>query len=65
MTAHSDRTIRILVVDDHRFVRQGRRGFRNGEPDLEVVGAAADGRRATNLDRYQFPPEDQSQTSRR
>jgi hypothetical protein len=59
MTAHSDRTIRILVVDDHRPVRQGRRGFRNGEPGLELVGAAADGRRATNLDRYQFIPEDQ------
>jgi hypothetical protein len=49
MTAHSDRTIRILVVDDHRVVRQGLRGFRNGEPD----------RRATNLDRYQFIPEHQ------
>ena len=40
MTAHSDRTIRILVVDDHQVVRQGLRGF-------------------TNLDRYQFIPEDQ------
>jgi hypothetical protein len=59
MTAHSDRTIRILVVDDHRVVRQGLRGFRNGEPDLEVVGGLADDRRATNLDRHQFIPEDQ------
>jgi hypothetical protein len=47
------------VVDDHRVVRQGLRGFRNGEPDLEVVGGLADVRRATNLDRYQFIPEDQ------
>jgi hypothetical protein len=59
MTAHSDQTILILVVDDHRVVRQGLRGFRNGEPDLEAVGEAADDRRATNLDRYQFIPEDQ------
>jgi len=59
MTAHSDRTIRILVVDDHRVVRQGLRGFRTGESDLEVVGGLADDRRAANLDRYQFIPEDQ------
>jgi hypothetical protein len=38
------------VVDDHQVVRQGLRGFCNGEPD---------DRRATNLDRYQFIPEDQ------
>jgi hypothetical protein len=55
MTVHSDRTIRIPVVDDHRVVRQELRGFRNREPDLEV----ADDHRATNLDRYQFIPEDQ------
>jgi hypothetical protein len=59
MTAHSDRTIRILVADDHRVVRQGLRGFRNGEPDLEVVGGLAHDRCATNLDRYQFIPEAQ------
>jgi hypothetical protein len=47
------------VVDDHQVVRQGLRGFRTGEPDLEVVGGLADHRRATNLDRYQFIPEDQ------
>ena len=28
-------------------------------PDLAVVGGLADDRRATNLDRYQFIPEDQ------
>jgi DNA-binding NarL/FixJ family response regulator len=49
VTVYSDRTIRILVVDDHQVVRQGLRGFLTGEPDVEVVGEAADGRHA--LDR--------------
>jgi DNA-binding NarL/FixJ family response regulator len=34
------------VVDDHQIVRQRLRGFLNGEPDVEVVGEAADGRQA-------------------
>ena len=35
--------IRILVVDDHRVVRQGLRTFLETQPDLEVAGEAADG----------------------
>jgi DNA-binding NarL/FixJ family response regulator len=35
-----------LVVDHHQVVRQRLRGFLNGEPDLEVIGEAADGRQA-------------------
>jgi DNA-binding NarL/FixJ family response regulator len=38
--------IRVLVVDDHKVVRQGLRGFLDGEPDLHVVGEAADGGQA-------------------
>jgi DNA-binding NarL/FixJ family response regulator len=41
MTAHDG--IRVLVVDDHKVVRRGLRGFLDGEPDLEVVGEAGDG----------------------
>jgi DNA-binding NarL/FixJ family response regulator len=41
--SRSDRTIRILVVDDHEVVRRGLRSFLEGETDLEVVGEAADG----------------------
>jgi DNA-binding NarL/FixJ family response regulator len=38
--------IRVLVVDDHKVVRRGLRGFLDGEPDLEVVGEAGDGQEA-------------------
>jgi DNA-binding NarL/FixJ family response regulator len=34
---------RLLIVDDHPIVRDGLRGVFAGEPDLEVVGEAADG----------------------
>jgi DNA-binding NarL/FixJ family response regulator len=46
MTPRSERIIRILVVDDHRVVREGLRSFLDGETDLEVVGEAADGGQA-------------------
>jgi DNA-binding NarL/FixJ family response regulator len=39
-------TIRVLIVDDHPVVRDGLRGMLAGEPDLTVVGEAADGREA-------------------
>ena len=35
--------IRILVVDDHPVVRDGLRGMLHGQPDLQVVGEAANG----------------------
>jgi two-component system, NarL family, response regulator LiaR len=35
--------IRVLVVDDHSVVREGLRMFLVRDPDLEVVGEAADG----------------------
>ena len=38
--------IRILVVDDHYVVRMGLIGVVNLEPDMEVVGEAADGAQA-------------------
>ncbi|WP_024286936.1 response regulator transcription factor [Cellulomonas sp. KRMCY2] len=42
-------TIRLVVVDDHPVVRAGIVGLLGGEPDLEVVGAAADGVEAIGL----------------
>ena len=39
-------TIRILIVDDHSVVRQGLRMFLSLDPELEVVGEAADGAEA-------------------
>ena len=38
--------IRVLVVDDHRMVREGLRSFLEVQDDLEVVGEAADGAEA-------------------
>jgi DNA-binding NarL/FixJ family response regulator len=38
--------IRVLVVDDHRVVREGLRSFLEVQDDLEVVGEAADGAEA-------------------
>lgn len=36
-------TIRVIVADDHAVVRQGIRDYLADEPDIEVVGEAADG----------------------
>lgn len=35
--------IKLLVVDDHQMVRLGLSSFMNIQPDIEVVGEAADG----------------------
>jgi len=37
------KAIRVLIVDDHQIVRKGLRALFETEPDLEVVGEAADG----------------------
>ena len=42
-------SIRVLVADDHEVVRQGLRTFLELDPELEVVGDAADGREAVRL----------------
>ncbi len=39
-------TIRILLVDDHTVVRKGLRTFLKYDPELEVVGEAANGAEA-------------------
>ena len=38
-----ERKIRVLLADDHAVLRAGLRALLNAEPDLEVVGEAADG----------------------
>jgi NarL family two-component system response regulator LiaR len=44
VTAPADPTqIRVLIVDDHAVVRMGLRVFLDLQPDIEVVGEAADG----------------------
>jgi DNA-binding NarL/FixJ family response regulator len=39
-------TIRLLLADDHRLMRDGLRFLFSEQPDIEVVGEAADGRAA-------------------
>ena len=42
-------SIRVLIADDHRLVREGLRALLEKQPDLEVVGEAEDGRTALKL----------------
>ena len=46
---------RVLLVDDHAVVRQGLRSLIERQPDMEVVGEAADGREAVDLVRELLP----------
>ena len=41
-----ERTIRVLVADDHGVVREGLRAVLGSEPDMEVVGEATTGNEA-------------------
>jgi NarL family two-component system response regulator LiaR len=43
------KNIRILIADDHAFVREGTRRILEQEPDLEVVAEAGDGEEAVRL----------------
>ena len=42
-------TVRILIADDHGVLRAGLRAILEDEPDIEVVGEAADGDEAVHL----------------
>jgi DNA-binding NarL/FixJ family response regulator len=41
--------VRVLVVDDHALFRRGLEMVLEGEPDIELVGQAADGNEAVRL----------------
>lgn len=44
-----DRNIKIFLADDHTIVRQGLKLILAAQPDIEVVGEAANGREAVEL----------------
>jgi DNA-binding NarL/FixJ family response regulator len=46
---------RLIIADDHALLRSGIRSMLYGEPDLEVVGEAADGAEALELCRRLQP----------
>ncbi|MCX5998299.1 MAG: response regulator transcription factor, partial [Chloroflexi bacterium] len=41
--------IRVILVDDHRIMREGLRSIIEKDPAVEVCGEAADGRSALEL----------------
>lgn len=45
----NQRKVRVLLADDHQLVRHGFAVFLNGQPDMEVVGEASNGREAVEL----------------
>ncbi len=45
----SSSIVRILVADDHTIVRQGLKLILSSQPDLQVVGEAANGREVAEL----------------
>ncbi len=47
--------IRVLIADDHSVVREGLRMFLGRDPELAVVGEAADGQEAVQLARELHP----------
>ena len=48
-------TVRILLVDDHKMVREGLSSLLRSEPDMEIVGEADEGATATRLARELKP----------
>ena len=47
--------VRVLIADDHSVVRQGLRMFLSLDPEIEIVGEAADGEEAIHLARELHP----------
>jgi len=47
--------IRVLIADDHTIVREGIRMILTAQPDIEVVGEAANGQEAIDLTRKLRP----------
>jgi two-component system response regulator NreC len=48
-------SIKVLIADDHKIVREGLRTMLEKEPDIKVVGEAVDGRMTERLARELAP----------
>jgi two-component system response regulator NreC len=55
MVERQPRRVRVLLADDHVLVRKGIARLIRGEPDMEVVGEASDGREAVEAARTLRP----------
>ena len=50
-----ERSVRVLLVDDHAMVRQGLRSILDGYPNLDIIAEAGDGEEAITLARLLKP----------
>jgi CheY-like chemotaxis protein len=48
--------LRVLFVDDHKVMRQGLIRLISGQPDIHILGEAADGREAVQI-AFQLKPD--------
>lgn len=53
VSSHS--RLRVLLVDDHRVIREGLAALLAAQPDMEIVGQTGDGRSAVQLSREMQP----------
>lgn len=49
MTETTDTTIRLLIADDHALIREGFKNLLSTNPDIDLVGCAANGKEALAL----------------
>ena len=49
MPEESREVLRVVLVDDHAVVREGLKALVNAQPDMRVVGEAADGEQACRV----------------
>jgi YesN/AraC family two-component response regulator len=50
-----DKTIKVVIADDHMIVRDGLRSLLERQPEMEVVAEANNGRIALKLVKEQSP----------
>src|SRR5215204_7210836 len=54
-TSSSSSPARIIIADDHEWVREVMRSIVNSEPDLRIIDEAKDGQQTIDLCRLQRP----------